>query len=404
MKCRNCNNTKLTILFKLKDIAMTGKFYLKKIKNKDSLTLLICNKCSLVQLKNNFNLKYLFNSNYGYSSGLNSSMKLNLKGIAKDASDIIQLRNKNIVLGIASNDGTLLNYYSEKLIKVGIDPILTKFKKNYKNINYAIPDFFSSKKYFSKVQNKAKIITVLSMFYDVPRPNIFLKDIKKILHDDGILILEQSDLSLMLKNNSIDTICHEHIMYYSISVINSMMLKNGLKIFKHQFNNINGGSSRFFITHIENKKFKTPKSFYKKLRNEKNFALHKKITFNKFIQRIDNNKIKLLNILKKIKSQNKTVHCLGASTKGNLTLQYFGIDNTLIDFVAEVNPDKFNKLTPGSNIKIIPEEMSKKMKPDYYLVLPWHFKKNLIEKFRKEKKYIGKFIFPFPNVSIVNIN
>ena len=308
-------------------------------------------------------------------------------------------------MDIASNDGTLLNFYPSKLklIKIGIDPILNKFKKNYKQIDHVASTFFSSKEYFKLTKRKAKIITGLSVFYDSPNPNKFLKDIRLVLDENGIFILEQSDLALMLNNMSIDTICHEHIAYYSIKVMNSMMLKNKLKIFRHEYNNINGGSSRFYITHINNKKYKILKDFKTKLANEKKFLLERKNTFNNFYNQVEINKNKLLELLKKLKLRNKIIHGFGASTKGNTILQHFQIDSTYLDFIAEINPDKYNKFTPGTNIKIISEKKSLNMKPDYYLVLPWHFKENILNRFKKNKTFKGVFLFPFPKVSSIDM-
>jgi hypothetical protein len=406
MKCINCKNKEPIPLFTLKNISMTGKFYNKNKKlKKSNLNLVMCKKCKLVQLTNRFDLKYLFNQDYGYSSSLNKSMAKHLKEVVDSAMKYALIDEKDIVLDIASNDGTLLNFYPPKLnlIKVGIDPILNKFKKNYKKIDHAASTFFSSKEYFKLTKRKAKIITALSVFYDSPNPNKFLNDIKLTLHENGIFILEQSDLALMLKNMSIDTICHEHISYYSIKILNSMMLKNKLKIFRHEYNDINGGSSRFYITHSENKQYKISLNFKQKINNEKNFFLENKKTYFNFYNQVEKNKNTLLKLLKKLKLENKTIHGFGASTKGNTILQHFQLDSKYLDFIAEINPDKYNKFTPGTNIKIISEKKSLSMKPNYYLVLPWHFKKNILNRFKKSKTFKGIFLFPFPKVSLINM-
>ena len=406
MSCINCKSKELIDLFILNHIAMTGKFFNKNTKlKKYNLNLVMCRKCKLVQLRNRFNLKYLFNQDYGYSSSLNTSMAKHIGGVVKSAVKTANLKKKDVVLDIASNDGTLLNFYSPKLnlIKIGIDPILNKFKKNYSKIDHAVPAFFNATEYFKIINKKAKIVTALSVFYDSPNPNKFLSDIKSVLDKNGVFVLEQSDLALMLKNMSIDTICHEHLSYYSMKVLNSMMRMNKLKIFKHEYNDTNGGSSRFYITHIENNKYKISSIFKRRLENEKTYFLQNKKTFLNFYNRVEKNKDKIITLLKKIKLQGKTVHGFGASTKGNTILQHFKIDSKFLDCIAEVNPDKYNKYTPGTNIKIISEKKSLNMQPDYYFVLPWHFKKNILDRFYKNKKFKGIFIFPFPTVTLINM-
>jgi len=365
----------------------------------------MCKKCKLVQLKNRYDLKYLFNQDYGYSSDLNKSMVSHLNSVVQSALKIRKLNKNDVVLDIASNDGTLLNLYPSNLnlIKVGIDPILPKYKNNYSKINYHVPTFFTAKQYFAKLKTKAKVITALSVFYDSPNPNKFLRDIKLVLDNEGLFILEQSDLLLMIKNISIDTICHEHLAYYSLKVLSSMLKKNKLKIYKHEYNKINGGSSILYISHLENNNYQTPLSFNKKLLNESKYFLDKKKTYDNFFKQANNNKDELLKLLKKLKNKKKIIHGFGASTKGNTMLQHFKIDSNYIDCIAEINQDKFNKLTPGTNIKIISEEKSIKMKPDYYLVLPWHFKQNIISRFKKSKLFKGIFIFPFPKLLLVNM-
>ena len=197
-----------------------------------------------------FNRNFLYGPSYGYRTGINKTMTDHVKHIANEASKIVKITKGDHVLDIASNDGTLLNFYRNDIIKVGIDPILNKFVSNYKKINFKINNFFSYNELKKlKLKNKFKIITALSVFYDLHDPNAFLRDVKKVLHKDGVFILEHADLLSIIKNNLFDTICHEHVEYYSSSVIFSMLKKHKLRIFNHQFNDINGGSSKYYICH-----------------------------------------------------------------------------------------------------------------------------------------------------------
>ena len=287
-QCRICNSKSLRNLFSLGKMKFTGKFPKKnqRIPSGD-VHLVMCIKCSLVQLKDNFNLNYLYNKDYGYRTGINSTMRRHVKSVVSKVSKKAKLKIGDYVLDIASNDGTLLSYYKKNVITFGIDPLVNKYKKDYKNINYNVSDFFSYKNICKVNKNiKFKAITALSVFYDIKNPKIFLKDIKKVLHSDGIFNLEFADLKLILKNNMFDTICHEHLEYYSVTVINNLLKKVGLRIFDHYYNDTNGGSSSYYICH-KNAKFQTSKKIPKVLIDEKRIKISSPETYNKFKKRID---------------------------------------------------------------------------------------------------------------------
>ena len=404
--CRNCNNYKFDNLFSLGNLFYTGKFPSEKKQKipKGKISLVKCESCQLVQLDRKFNPKYLYNKDYGYRSGINKTMKNHLTSITKKLTKLVKLKKNDFVLDIASNDATLLNSYKTYGIKkIGIDPILNKFKKFYKKIDYKIANFFTleviQKK---KIKNKFKIITACAVFYDIDKPNKFLKDVSQLIdQDEGVFYLEFQDLLSIIKNNLFDTICHEHLEYYSLKVAKNMIEKNNLKIIDIYKNDINGGSLGIFISHV-NSKFKTiNKNVNKILVEEKKFKLNEVKTYVSFYNKINNIKKKLLKILIKIKKNNKTIHGYGASTKGNVLLQYFDINHNLIDYVADRNPAKNNHYTPGTKIKIITEEKSRKHKPDFYLVLPWHFKKEILIREKKIIKNGTKFIFPLPNIQVI---
>ena len=403
-KCRICKSKKIKNILDLGLQALTGKFPTSLNKNiiKTPLSICICKSCKFVQLSHNFNNSFLYNLEYGYESGINSTMKNHLINITKKICKIKKLTNKNIVVDIASNDGTLLNSYDNNIIKVGIDPILNRFKKNYRNIQYRIPDFFSYKKFKKlNLKKKADVITAFAVFYDIKDPNSFLKDVKKCLDNKGIFIIEQSNLAHMIKLNSFDTICQEHLGYYSTYVIKSLMKKNNLKIFDHEYNESNGGSSRYYITHEDNYEIEiNNKNINKALEFEKKYKVDKIKTYLNFKKKI--NKIKDLSLSKinSIISKKKIIHGYGASTKGNVILQYFNINNKTIKYISDRNPFKFNRYTPGTKIKIISEKKSRNLKPDYYFVLPWHFKKEILVREKEIRRKNTKFIFPLPKFSI----
>jgi len=401
-KCRNCKSKKINHLFSLGKLSFTGKFPHKKKINikKAHLGLVMCENCKLVQLNTNFDLKYLYNPDYGYRTGINRTMRNHMSSIKNMISARAKLSNNDHVLDIASNDATLLNLYKKNIFTTGIDPLVNKYSKYYKNVNYKFSGFFSAKKISSKVKHKFKIITALSVFYDVENPNKFLTDAFNLLSDDGILLLEHADLLSIFKLKMFDTICHEHLYYYSTKIIVDIAKKNNLRVFDLKTNNINGGSTQYFICKRNSKYINNEKVIKNVLLSEKKMKLDDKKTYVKFINEI--NKIKLTT-LKKINSiidQNKIIHGYGASTKGNVLLQYFGISNNHINFISDRNPNKFNHFTPGTKIPIISENQSRNLSPDYYFVLPWHFKDEILEREKKIRKKGCKFIFPLPRLKV----
>ena len=255
--CRNCKSNKIKSVLRLGKISYTGKFPKKNQKiKKENIEIIICKSCKLVQLADNYNLKYLYGKDYGYRTGINKTMTDHMKKISNVLSKKVSLKKNDAVLDIASNDGTLLNFYNRDVITFGIDPILNKYKNNYKNINFKLPNFFEYNKIRKKFKNKFKIITALSVFYDLKNPNKFLKDLSNLITNDGIILIEFADLQSIIKKKMFDTFCHEHLEYYSTTVINMMLNKNNLKLIDVKENEINGSSKQFFIAK-KNSIFKT---------------------------------------------------------------------------------------------------------------------------------------------------
>ena len=408
--CRICKKKDLKLVVDLQDQYIQGSFlkknFPKTYNKKIPLQLVLCKRCGLLQARYSVMPELLY-KNYWYSSGINNTMRDHLKDLSKKSINLLKksrIYNEKIdVLDIGCNDGTLLKSYPKKINKFGIDPSQISKKIKDKNIKI-INDFFPSKM-INKVSSKNKflLITSIAMFYDLENPVKFVQNIKSILKENGIWIFELSYLLEMLKNNSYDTICHEHLEYYSLSVLKYLLKICKLKIFKIEINKINGGSIRCYVTHENNNLYnniKDKKKITKLLEIEKKYKIKKLHPYKNFFKRIIKNRDKLNNLLKKLKKQNKTIHIYGASTKGNTILQWSKIDKDLVKFAAERNKDKWNAETIGSKIKIISESKSKSMKPDFYLVLPWHFKEEFLI---REKKFLnsgGKMIFPLPKVKI----
>lgn len=352
---------------------------------------------------------------YWYRSGINLTMKNELKGITENILSLIKLKENDIWIDIACNDGTLLSFLPKNLIRIGIDPVDDSYKKeSEKYADLIIQDYFSyelfSKSRFGK--SKAKVITSIAMFYDLENPKKFVDDVYKVLDDDGLWVLQLSYTPLMLKQMAFDNICHEHIYYWSLFNLQNLFNNSGFQIVDCQLNDINGGSFRVYAMKKKAniKKFSTQPnrdvcSFRVKsiLEYEKSLNLDSFETWNNFFNQIIELKHKTLEFIKQEKSKGKKIWGYGASTKGNTLLQYFGLDNTLIDGIAERSVYKWGLKTVGTNIPIYSEDDMRRANPDYLLVLPWHFINEFIERESDFLKNGGKFIVPCPKFEIIGL-
>ena len=403
-KCRCCKSKKLKKFLDFGKMSLTTEFPKNSNTSKKiTMELIICNNCRLFQLRHNYELKKLYNEDYGYKSGINKSMHSHLEDIAKQAEKKVILNNKDIILDIASNDGTLLKKYkNSKVIKFGIDPTIKKFQKYYPKNYLKFPGFFE-KNIYNKITNykKSKIITSIAVFYDLQNPVKFIKDIKSILDKKGIWVLEQSYFPLLIKNNAYDSICHEHLSYFMHRQLNLLLKKEKLKIIDVSFNTMNGGSVRFFITHEDSEYKVNGKNLSKVLNIENKIFSNFSKTKNQFRKNIINSKKKLIYLINKLNKKNKIIHIYGASTKGNVIIQFCRLTKKMIPYAVERNSEKFGRYTPCSFIPIISEKRSRALNPDFFLVMPWHFKKEIVS---REKLFLnkgGKLIFPLPNIHMI---
>jgi hypothetical protein len=358
--------------------------------------------CGLVQLKQSYNLQEMYGMNYGYRSGLNPSMVSHLNSKVKKILNLGILKRDDLIIDIGSNDATTLRAYPKGLYQiVGIDPTGDKFRAYYPPEIRLIPDFFSAE-IIQKIfpNKKAKIITSFSMFYDLEDPVAFASEIEACLDDEGVWIFEQSYLPAMLRTNSFDTICHEHLEFYALKQILWIAEKAALKVLNVEFNKVNGGSFSITAAKVGSARQSDIKQLEKILTDEQALGLESTKAFDDFKTRVEAVRCKLMNFLADSKKEGKRVYGLGASTKGNVLLQYFGIDEYLLPQIAEINEDKFGAYTPGSLIPLIPEKDVLNKKPDYLLVLPWHFR----EFFESNPKMKGcTLVFPLPTFEIVKL-
>ena len=395
MHCRICGKP-------LRSLLDFGEIYPSAfVKDQTNLTkvplvLAQCKECGLVQLKHTVELDFMYRQ-YWYRSGLNKSMLNDLKNIVDDIEKTIELNPGDTVVDIGCNDGSLFKYYNKdkELKRVGFDPA-ENLSDVYLNTDLFINDYFPTK-YPIKPLN-ARVITSIAMFYDLPDPHKFVEAISNELNEDGIWVIQFTDLVSMIELTAFDNICHEHLEYYRLRDIIGLLKQHGLEVFKVSHNNVNGGSIRIFACHEGKRTIEN--SVFNYLRRE--CMMLKSGMFDVFFKNISSSILVLRNILDYlVRSKGKTVFVTGASTKGNTLLQIADINGLSVPYAAEVNKEKFKLFTVGTNIEIIPEDEAMKMKPDYFLVLPWHFKNTFIEKYREYILDGGSLIFPLPYIEII---
>ena len=395
-KCRLCSNKKLTRIHNFGNHYVSNFVAKKNIKKgvKAPLNLLYCNNCKLLQLEHSAPQEIMYKKFYWYRSGVTDTMKIALKDIFLRVKKMSVLKKGDTILDIGANDGTLLKYFKDDgFTTIGCEPAKNLTKELKKNSNHVINNFWNFK-HLTKILNKyklkkPKIITAIGMFYDLEDPSKFISDAAKALDDNGIFVAQLMCLNSMIKENDLGNICHEHLEFYSYPSLKYLFEKNGFKIMKIDENKINGGSYRIFCK----------KNIKKSISYKEKTSL---TDIKKFINRVKKNKKKCLTFIKKCKERGEKIYLYGASTKGNTLLQYYGINSKMISFASERSPEKWDKYTIGSGLKIISEEEARNLNPKYFFVMPYAFIKEFIKREKKWLKKGGKFILPYPNFKIIN--
>ena len=359
--------------------------------------------CGLVQLKQSFQPDAMYGMNYGYRSGLNQSMVEHLRRKAMKVKSMASLETGDVVLDIGSNDCTLLKAMDGPGLRpVGMDPSGINFREFYPSHVQLIPDFFSAARFRKEFgAQRAKVVTSIAMFYDLEAPLNFVRDVYDVLAEDGLWVFEQSYLPTMLARNSYDTICHEHVEYYAMKQILWMLDRVGFAVLDVELNDVNGGS--FSITAAKkNAGYNINHAAIQQLLDEEErIGLSGNEIYRQFRNRVFQQRTDLQQFLRKARDRDEKTLGYGASTKGNVLLQFCGLTAEDLPYIAEVNRDKFGAYTPGTKIPIVSEEEARGMNPSGFLILPWHFHDTIIAREQLFLEGGGKLIFPLPNIEVV---
>ena len=414
-QCRACGSRKLTNILSLGDLYVSD-FLDAPDRDKGikaPLDIVLCNLkdggCGLLQLGHTVSNEAMYR-NYWYRSGINKSMTDELTDIALNAARVANLQGGDFVVDIGANDGTLLRAYNvQGLNTIGFEPARNLYEYGKEGTTKIINDFFNHEAWaaaFGKA--KAKVITAIGMFYDLDDPNSFVADVCKCLDDKGIFIIQMMYMPLAIERNAFDGICHEHLEYYTMVSLENLLARHALEVFDVQMREeVNEGSVRFYVRKTKNAvddaQVQGGMERVANLRRaEEKLGLEELDTYAAFAKRIQADRQTTLDFLEQEKAKGKKIHGYAASTKGNTTLQYYGITTDLIDAIADRNPTKWGKYTVASGIPIISEEESRNQKPDYYFVLAWHFLGEFISREHEFLNRGGKFVVPMPQFKVIS--
>ena len=361
--------------------------------------LLYCKKSKLAQLGCIVDKNILFPYSYPYTSSTTKILRDNFSDLYKDTKKIINLKKNDLVIDIGSNDGNLLSNFKDHHKVLGITPEKIGKLAIKKGIPTII-DYFNDNtvKKILKKNGKAKIITATNVFAHIDDINNIVKNILKTLDSNGIFISESHYLLPLIKTVQYDTIYHEHLRYYSVQSLNYLFKKHNLEIINTKEISTHGGSIRVYAA--RKGKYKVSKNVKLQLQKE-NKNLNKK-SFNQFKRNVVSSKIKLFNIINKLKKNNSSIFGVGAPSRASTLINYLGLDQDIIDCVLEIEGSyKIGNYIPGTKIPILNENILKQKKPDYLLLFSWHIKDELKKNLRN-KGFKGKFIIPLPYPKIEN--
>lgn len=388
-ECRSCGNEHMDTIFDIGELKINAFVTESKADiGSAPLTMVHCTECDLIQLSHTVREEDLY-KNYWYLSRLNKKIVDNLESIVLDVQKEVTINDDDIVLDIGANDGTLLSFYPDNVTTFGIDPAANIYDELKSRCDIAVSDFFTEETYSEHVQQKAKLVTTVAMFYDLDNPNKFVSDIKSILADDGMWLCQLMTARPMLDTNDLGNVIHEHLEYYSYRALVNLLERNGLEIYKVNENDINGGSYQLFIRH-----YNTGSIDY-----QEDCSIDR---VSKWAAEIDKNRDATMSFIRQEVASGKKIYIMGASTKGNTIMQYYGLDGDTISGAAEIHPDKIGKYLVGSSIEIVHEDEAKE-KADYFLVFPFHFKELFVNRILKD--WIddgGQLIFCTPVFEVIS--
>lgn len=405
-KCRVCKNNNFTKIFNFGPTPLANEFLKKEQIDLPEyfypLEVYFCNRCSFIELGIVIDPKILF-GNYVYVSSTSSVFVNHFNEFAKTIHQQFNLNKKSLVIDIGSNDGILLKPFKRLETKVlGIEPAAHIAKVAEKDGVETVAQFFTIAlaKKIVKQKGKAKIITATNVFAHIHDLDEVILGLKELLTDDGVFIMEAPYLIDFLKKRYFDLVYHEHLSYWSVGSLIKLFKRLNMEVFDVTKVPVHGGTIRVFI-----KRSKALYSIHPRVKKFLDLEDENNIkdinTYLEFVKKVFENKSKLVNLLTKLKIQNKKIAAYGAPAKGNTLLNFFGIGSETIDYVVDDSYWKQGLYTPGRRIPVVSSRILYEDPPDYLLILAWNFSESIMEMHKKFKEIGGKFIIPVPKPKIV---
>ena len=405
MKCRLCASSNTKLILNLGN-HIPSNFYLNDTKNinkkKMPLKTYVCKNCWLVQIKDFIKGNKLFLKDYAYLSGVSKTWQEHCNNFTEYCVKNFKLKNNDKIIEIASNDGTLLNYFKKRKFDVlGIEPTPSTAKiAKKKGIKTNIQFFgYAHSKILKKKYGNFKLIVANNVLAHVDNINDFVKGISNLANNETIISVEFQYLVNIIQKVQFDTIYHEHFSYYSLISFENLISKHNLKIFDVKKIKTHGGSLRVFLCKKNTKK-KISSNTYIIKSKEINLGVNNFKFYKSFSENVKNLKISFRKFIFNLKRNKKSIYAYGAAAKGNTFLNYMKINNKVIDFIIDKNKYKINKISPGGLIKIIGPNILKTDKPDYILILAWNIKNEIMKDLKKSYDFKKKFIISIPKLKI----
>jgi C-methyltransferase C-terminal domain/Putative zinc binding domain/Methyltransferase domain len=369
------------------------------------LKVYTCHNCFLVQIDEYKKSDAIFNNEYAYFSSYSSTWLQHAKSYTEMMIDRFGFNSKSQVIEIASNDGYLLQYFKEKNVPVlGVEPTSNTAEVAMGKGIKTIIEFFGSELAFHLVDNwdvKADLLLGNNVLAHVPDIVDFVRGMKIILSDTGIVTMEFPHLMQLVDNNQFDTIYHEHFSYLSLHTVKQIFESEGLELFDVDEIPTHGGSLRIYAKHKEDASKPISINVADLLKKEADKGMTTLGYYNNFQEKALQIKLNLTSFLIDQKRAGKKVAAYGAAAKGNTLLNYCGIKNDLISYVADANPHKQNKWLPASHIPVVKESHLKDDHPDFVIVLPWNLKEEITEQLSYVRQWGGKFVIPIPQLEVI---
>ncbi len=407
MLCKICSSEDPQLFLSLGKTPLANNFVPKEHLEKEEpyfpLEACFCNHCKLVQLNYVVPPELMF-KHYVYVSSTTKMFREHFTKMAEDLTQRFGLTKHSLVVDIGSNDGLLLKGFKNLGVKIyGVEPADNLARQANAEGIATLNEFFSAEsvKQIIAEKGKADVVTANNVFAHIEDIHAVTKNVKALLKDDGVFVIEVAYLVDMMKNMTFDAIYHEHIYSYSLTPLVYFFEEvQGMSVFDVEHVTTHGGSLRVYVKKQEGK-WEIAPSVQQMLAEEKYFGIHEQKTYEHFAAKVNKSKEALVNYITLLKSQGKKIAGYGAPAKTTTLLHFCGLGNKELDYIVDDNPLKAGLYTPGNHIPVVSSGKLREEKPDYVLLLAWNFANEIVQKNKEHQENGIKFIAPFPEPKII---